>query len=307
MKNEEKLKQLLTQYWIKTGRIGKHSNNIVYSHYNLLNSTLKVKPEDLFEQIYKNKFNPENYLNRCSWSKVISDANLSEYLNEEYIKMALCINDSRPALGKGEFLLVSCFGNLGLAHENGDIITLDSKLKIEMKGKRASLNGDSKQYKEMSKRIMVCVFNSLGLPINSELTNHEHFNRSESIFLNDVIKKHNISDENISKMFMHLQNYNEKLLDKQLATCATKLFRQSSNADIFSIVAAEQLCVYAKLEKFNYLTLCNDNGFQCFKTPLKNFDNEISYEELQNALRIINNLSISSWYTGTKSMEISIQ
>ena len=300
MIDEKNLTPYLVQYWVKTNRRGKHES-MPMEHLKLLNSCLKVHAEDLFEQIYQNKFNPESCNAMQSWGNFLEQAKLKEYLDESYVPMALEITSKQPAIGVGEFLFVSCYCNLAFASDAGDLITLDTKKKIELKGNRSSLSGDRKNYKTMNTSVMTSIYSPFNQ--NAASANHDHFNRHEAMNLAEIIKSHNATDNQVIQMFMHLQNNIDE--SYKLAKCATQLYRQG--IDLFTLAGAEQLCNYLYTEHADYLMMTNKEGYVCFQNPIAGKSlNNITVDDLSNAVRIVNNISLSSWDASTKGMSISI-
>lgn len=299
MANENDLKNLLRQYWIEGKRQGKHETMPV-EHFKLLNSTLKAKPEDLFNQIYENRFNPDEIKSNRSWEDFLNKAKLSEYLSPDYVKYGLEITSSRPAIGMGEFLFVSCYCNLSFAPGHGDLVMLDTHKRIEMKGKRSSLSGDKKGYKEMGDRVMTSVYSPFKQ--NAESAKHDHFSRSEARNLEEIIKKTNATDEQVTQMFMHLQNWN--IEDRKLAEIATSYFRKTN--DLFRITGAEHICIYMREEQADYLMLTNNSGYCCFGNPLANRSKGISEQDFERALFIADHITLSSWNAQSKGISINI-
>ena len=87
----------------------------------MLERNLIAKPEDLFEQLNSNKFTFQNF-GPIKLVSFLKKAKLDSYLKPEYVEDALKVTTPQPAIGKGEFLLVSCFKNINFAQESGDLI-----------------------------------------------------------------------------------------------------------------------------------------------------------------------------------------
>lgn len=306
----QELKNEVLKYW-SNGRAGKHKD-VIEQHALILNSTLKVKPADFFEQVNNNHFDAKAF-DLISWNDFLRKTNLAEYVDESYVKLALDVTASRPALGKGEFLLVSCLGNLAFAPESGDIITTDSHEKIELKGMRATMAGDKPFYRTMNRDVMNNIF--AVLPNNSVRANHDYFSDDDGRFLDNYIRKMRTTytadvkiKDTVKAIFKQLQNVTP--LDDSIAKeCAE--YYLSSDYGIFEVTGALHLCSYLLAERANYIIMTNSDGFCCFKNPItKGGSSYITKQDLANAMTFFNNdtrcIKLSSWQKGTKGMEISI-
>ena len=110
--NPNNLKDCLTKFWTpkKCGKSGE-PEDFIEQHDMILGRTLMADPADLLEQLEENIFNFQKF-DMIEWSDFLRRANLAEYLKSDYIRLALDVTTTRPAIGKGEFLFVSCFSNL---------------------------------------------------------------------------------------------------------------------------------------------------------------------------------------------------
>ena len=307
--------ELITQvkkYW-SNNRFGKHKD-VIAQHAIILNSTLKVDASDLFEQIYNNKFDVKAFP-LVAWSSFLTKAKLAEYLDPTYVNLALDVTTGRPALGKGEFLLVSCFGNLAFEQNAGDLITLDTHEKIELKGMRSTLSGDKQIYKTMNSGVMTSIFSSF--PQKQDTDIHDRFSREDGQKLDTMLRALTVQKNNSEKVnailkntFKHLQNISNE--DNKLAEAATNYYLHSSDKDIFLVTGAMHLCTYMTVEHADYLIVTNNDGFCCYANPAKGASSVsgITEQHIANAVAIFNNntlsLKLSTWQTRTKGMEISI-
>lgn len=275
------LNKCLVDYWTAK-KCGKHTE-IIKQHGMLLLKNLKVDPEDLFEQINENKFTFQTF-KLIPWSEFLNRANLAEYLKPEYIKDALEVTTSRPAIGKGEFLFVSCFGNLGFASGKGDIIDLNTNRTCEFKGVRSTLSGDNKTYKQMNKSLIYSVFSLF--ETGGEYT---HFNRECAAEIDKLLKdKPNL----LPKVLERLQNVSEP--NMKVSRAFAELY--NIKPDIFNIVGAMQLYIYMNVQKASYILFTNNEGFCCYEKP----------QTPQDAYRIVTELKLSSWMEGDYGMTIGL-
>ena len=278
------IKSYLAKFWTpkKCGKCGEPSD-FINQHDMILGETLIADPKDLLEQLNENIFNFQNF-DLITWDSFLKNAKLAEYLKPDYIKYALDVTTSRPAIGKGEFLFVSCFSNLGFAQGKGDIVDLKSGKKCEFKGLRSTLSGDGKEYKQMNKSLIFSIFSLFNTG-----TSHDHFNRkcAEDIdkllsekpdLLPEVLKKlQNLVKPNISFIKPFAELYNIK-------------------NDIFNIVGAMQLSLYLKTQDAQYIMFTNNEGFRCFEYP----------KSEEEAYDIVKSLKLSSWLTRDYGMTIGL-
>ena len=183
------LNQLLPEYWTKK-KCGKHSG-LAEQHGMLLMKNLLVKPEDLFEQIRQNTFTFKDF-SKIPWSDFLKRANLAEYLKSNYINDAMNVTTARPAIGKGEFLFVSCFSNLGFSQGKGDLVDLRNGQAVEFKGIRSTLSGDAKEFtgaKQMNKSLIYSVFSFL--PKETNFHKKEKLHEDEDFMLHLMFKSWN--------------------------------------------------------------------------------------------------------------------
>lgn len=275
------LNKCLIDYWTAK-KCGKHTE-IAKQHGMLLLKNLKVDPDDLFEQINENTFKFQTFP-LIQWSDFLKRANLAEYLKPEYIKDALEVTTSRPAIGRGEFLFVSCFSNLGFANGKGDIIDLKTNRICEFKGIRSTLSGDNKAFKQMNKSLIYSVFS-----LFETGGEYDHFNRDCAAQLDNLLKDHpNI----LPKVLERLQNVSEP--NMKVSRAFAELYK--IKPDLFNVVGAMQLFIYMLVQNASYILLTNNEGFCCYEKP----------QTPQDAYRIVTELKLSSWQTGDYGMTIGI-
>lgn len=275
------LNKCLNDYWTDK-KSGKH-NELAKQHGMLLLKNLKVGPEDLFEQVNENIFKFQTFP-LILWKDFLIRANLAEYLKPEYIKDALEITSLRPAIGKGEFLFVSCFSNLGFSSGKGDIIDLNTGKICEFKGIRSTLSGDNKIYKQMNKSLIYSIFS-----LFETSAEYDHFNRDCAAKLDDLLKdRPNL----LIKVLERLQNVSAP--NTKVSHAFVDLY--NIKHDLFNVVGAMQLFIYMLIQKASYILLTNNDGFCCYERP----------QTTMEAFKIIKELKLSSWQTGDYGMTIGI-
>ena len=275
------LNELLPKFWTKQ-KCGKHEG-LDNQHGMLLMKHLLVNPKDFFEQLKINIFTFQNF-SKIAWSDFLKRANLSEYLKPEYLNDALNITTARPAIGKGEFLFVSCFSNIGFSTGKGDLIDLRNNILVEFKGIRSTVSGDGKQYKQMNRSLMYSVFSQFDTSCQTD-----HFNRDCAEELDELLKQHPNKTVKVLTLLQNITNENTKIAEE-----FASLYKLKGN--IFNIVGAMQLYTYLRLQKATYLLMTNEQGFCCFECPKQPID----------AYNIITNIKLSSWETGNRGMTIGI-
>ena len=275
------LNKCLNDYWTDK-KSGKH-NELAKQHGMLLLKNLKAEPEDLFEQINENIFKFQTF-SLIPWNDFLIRANLAEYLKPEYIKDALEITSLRPAIGKGEFLFVSCFSNLGFSSGKGDIIDLNTGKICEFKGIRSTLSGDNKIYKQMNKSLIYSIFS-----LFETSAEYDHFNRDCAAKLDDLLKdRPNL----LVKVLERLQNVSAP--NTKISHAFVDLY--NIKHDLFNVVGAMQLFIYMLVQRASYILLTNNDGFCCYERP----------QTPMEAFKIIKELKLSSWQTGDYGMTIGI-
>lgn len=275
------LNKCLNDYWTDK-KSGKH-NELAKQHGMLLLKNLKAEPEDLFEQVNENIFKFQTF-SLIPWNDFLIRANLAEYLKPEYIKDALEITSLRPAIGKGEFLFVSCFSNLGFSSGKGDIIDLNTGKICEFKGIRSTLSGDNKIYKQMNKSLIYSIFS-----LFETSAEYDHFNRDCAAKLDDLLKdRPNL----LVKVLERLQNVSAP--NTKISHAFVDLY--NIKHDLFNVVGAMQLFIYMLVQRASYILLTNNDGFCCYERP----------QTPMEAFKIIKELKLSSWQTGDYGMTIGI-
>lgn len=275
------LNTLLPKFWTEK-KCGKH-DGLAAQHGMLLMKNLLVKPEDLFEQLEKNRFTFGN-LAKIQWSEFLNRAKLAEYLKPNYINDALNVTTARPAIGKGEFLFASCFANIGFNPGKGDLVDMNTGDNIEFKGIRSTLSGDGKEYRQMNKSLMYSIFS-----LFNTSTQFDHFNRDSARELDRLLRIQPEKTYNVLKLLQNISNASDKVANE-----FTRLYKMKN--DIFNVAGAMQLHIYMTLQRATFLVMTNEQGFCCFNKPT----------DAMSAYNIITSIKLSSWETGNRAMTIGI-
>ena len=275
----------LKDYW--NGKLGKYGDELVREHAKELKAYSIASISDIIDHLEQNKFRLETY-SKTSWSKFLNIAKLSEYLRPGYITDALAITTHQPAMGQGEFLFVSCFKNIAINSESGDLIDTSTHEKIEFKGNRSSFAGESKdklKYKEMNDNLMYSICSLFDIVENSKGS----FDREFCKMIDGKLKE---QPEMIDKVINICQNIEPD------SHTITKMFAQlyKEKEDLYHVVAAMHCYTYLKLQKTNWLVVTNDNGFAIFKAP----------EDAEDAWSIVKQLKLGTWGKQNKSIELSL-
>jgi hypothetical protein len=290
--DKSELDGLIHDFW-SNGKSGKHnSSDLEKIHKDILDRDLLVNPSDLFEQLNVNKFTFQDF-GPIKLSSFLSKSKLDSYLNSEYIEDALKVKTAQPAIGKGEFLLVSCFKNINFSNESGDLVDTDGN-KIEVKGSHSCIGG-SAGFDQMNKSIMFSIYNVFN-------TNPD-FDSLTISCSNDLQNKLANNPSLVKKVMLLLQNNHNK--SNSLAAEMEKLFNEKINGNsneqtnlLLNIVAAAHLFAYLKLQKANFLFAINDRVFSGFSSP-NSLDK--SYDI------IIKHFKINGWTTGNTGITFTLK
>ena len=279
--NTSVLDKYIKDFW-SDEKSGKHPQ-LAKKHKEILEKDLIAKPEDLFEQLKQNKFVFQNF-GPLKIVNFLKNAKLDSYLKPEYVEHCLEVTTPQPAIGKGEFLLVSCFSNINFSSKSGDLVDDDGN-KIEVKGSHAAIGGP-KYFKQMNKSIMFSIYNLFGTnPDFPDLTME---------CAEDLQTKLIDNPDNIKKAMLLLQNNSQE--SNSLAEAMKTLFNDTH--DLLNVVAAAHLYAYLKLQKANFLFAINDKYFAGFATPK---DLKQSYEIIKN------NFKVNGWTTGNEGITFTLR
>lgn len=278
--NGGELSKYLKEFWTEK-KCGKHPE-LMDKHKAILLNDLVVSPKDLFEQLNKNIFTFQNF-GPIKLSEFLTKAKLDSYLKPEYLQHALTVTTHQPAIGKGEFLLVSCFKNINFSFESGDL-TDDNGNRIEVKGNHSSIAGVN-GFKQMNKSIMFSIYR-----LFNTNPDYEDLTMKCAENLEDLLSK---NPEQIKKTMLLLQNNVKE--SYELANNMTELYNETPH--LLDIVAAAHLFVYLKVQNANYLMALNDKAFAGFEAP----------KTLRQSYEIIKHFNVNGWTTGNKGITFTLK
>lgn len=280
--NGNVLETKIKEFWSKE-KCGKHPE-IGKKHKDILNRTLRAKPEDFFEQLNENRFILKTFGPR-PLNKFLAEAKIDDYVSQDYIKLCNDVHTPEPAIGKGEFLIVSTYKNINFSFESGDLID-DEGNKIEVKGVKAQFGGD-RGFKQMSKNVIFGIFREF------------ESNRNENGLTLEVIDELSLllqeNTEKTKTVMKQLQNM-DGISSDRLADDMAAIF--SKTKDLKNIIAAAHLMIYAKLQKANYLLAFNDKNYACFKIST-------SFEDAYEIVK--NNFDVNGWTNGDRGITITLR
>lgn len=278
--NNVDLTKCLKEFWTEK-KCGKHPE-LAAKHKAILMQDCLVKPSDLFEQINQNKFTFQNF-GPINLNTFLKKAKLDSYLKPEYLQHALSVTTHQPAIGKGEFLLVSCFKNINFAFESGDLIDDDGN-RIEVKGQHAPIGGVS-GFKQMNKSIMFSIYRLFG-----KNPDYQDFTMDCALELEKLLQ----DNPSAAKKVMLLLQNNEKE-SQSLANTMVELFNETGH--LLETIAAAHLWVYLKIQKANFLFALNDKVFAGFAAP----------QTLKQSYEIIKHFKINGWTTGNRGITFTLK
>lgn len=278
--NGAELTKCLKDFWTEK-KCGKHPE-LMAKHKAILMQDCLVKPSDLFEQINQNEFTFQNF-GPLNLNTFLKKAKLDSYLKPEYLQHALSVTTHQPAIGKGEFLFVSCFKNINFAFESGDLIDDDGN-RIEVKGQHAPIGGVT-GFKQMNKSIMFSIYRLFG-----RNPDYKDFTMDCALELEKLLK----DNPNAAKKVMLLLQNNEKE-SQSLASTMVELFNETGH--LLETIAATHLWVYLKLQKANFLLALNDKVFAGFAAP----------QTLKQSYEIIKHFKINGWTTGNRGITFTLK
>lgn len=278
--NAPSLSKHLNSFWTDV-KCGKHPE-LSKKHKAILQNDLLVSPEDLFEQLNKNTFTFQNF-GPLPFHSFLKNAKLDSYLKPEYVEHALSVTTHQPAIGKGEFLLVSCFKNINFAQGSGDLVDTDGN-RIEVKGSHAPIGGP-KGFKQMNKSIMFSVYRLFNTNPDFDDLTMDCANNLE-LLLKD-------NPDKTKKVMLLLQNNEHE--SNNLANDMTELYNKTGH--LLEVIAAAHLYAYLKIQNANFLFAVNDKLFAGFTAP----------KTLSQSYDIIKNFNVNGWTTGNKGITFTLK
>lgn len=279
------LRELLDKFWTKE-KAGRHPD-LKKDHEDILLKTLRVDPEYLNNDLLNNKLKLRNLT--APVESILRNSKLSGDLSSNYIQLCMNVTSERPAIGKGEFLFVASFSNIGFSPDHGDLIDLDNKARIEVKGVSAVLgNSQNQRYKPMSEPLMRAVFRILEI---EDVAKQDHYLNPD--VAKKIKEKIGLDRNKAKQIFTFLQNLRNE--NEALAASAVEVYFREKQ--LIRTVAAMHLYAYMKLEKNSFFLILNDKKFSIFESP----------KTLSDAYAIIDELSLKSWHQGEYGIKVTLR
>lgn len=272
----------MTEFWTSK-KLGKHPHiakqaELLYEHYAICSA------DKLFERLMQSTFEFGNY-GPIAWKNILEEANLDDCLKQEYVDEALKVTTARPAIGKGEFLFVSLFKNVGFAKEKGDLIDVNTNEKIEVKGDYSTIgNGNSQKFFTLSQRRLNALCNMLHISTIHTINATTCAEIKAAIGINFELAK---------KVLTILCNTTYTYLE--VVEAALKYYQNSKH--LLLTIAAMHLYCYMQLEDTDYLLAVNKDKFMCFDKP----------KSLYDAAEILKHFELHEWKVGESGIKVSLK
>jgi hypothetical protein len=279
------LEAIVNEYWTKE-KLGKHPE-LKKDYLEIVEKCLLVEPDLFKSDLFKNRIKLRNL--RGPLNGILINSKLNGDLRPNYIKMCLDVTTSRPAIGKGEFLFVASFANLGFSSGRGDLVDLNTKERIEVKGVSAVLgNAQSGRFRQMSGERMWTIFRELG--INDVARSDYYLSEENAKKIKQAI---GLDRDRARTVLTHLQNLRNE--NESLARASVDLYFDKKQ--LIRTVAAVHLYSYMRVEQDDYLLILNDSEFSLFKSP----------SNLYEAYEIVNALSVKPWHQGEYGIKVTLR
>ncbi len=272
----------MSEFWTSK-KLGKHQQlakqaELLYEHYAL------CTPDKLLARLQQSTFEFGNY-GPIAWKNILEDANLDDCLKPEYVTEALKVTTTRPAIGKGEFLFVSIFNNVGFAKGKGDLIDVNTNEKVEVKGISSTIgNGNSNAFATLNQSRL----NAIGYMLKrtpTSVIDAAACNVIKSAMGKDVKTVYNV-----------LSALRNTAMDYREVTEAACNFYFNTGKLLLTI-AAMHLYSYMHIEDTNYLLAVNNEKFRCFERP----------NTLVEAAEILKNFEIHGWKIGESGVTVTLK
>lgn len=274
----------MNEFWTSE-KLGKHPQ--VAEEAARLFKQYAICPADkLLARLKESKFKFGN-VGPISWNNLLTKADLDDCLQQDYIKAALKVTTAQPAIGKGEFVFVSLFDNIGFAKDHGDLIDLQTKKKAEVKGISSALcNGYSDKYRQLNQAILSAVFRNFKLSppgrldagACKELERFASHSDRELYYILDAFRNTTVSH-------------------RPVVESAMANFKNRTNHNLLTTIAAMHLYDYLRMEQTDYLLAVNNNQFMCFNAPTN----------VYQAASILEYFTIDGWQIGKRGMTVTLK
>lgn len=283
--SKPELVTLVNDYWTAR-KLGKHTE-LKRDHLNILEKTLLVDPNLFRDDLFNNKIKLENKAGTLK--QLLTDTKLNGDLRSNYLSLCLSVTTERPAIGKGEFLFAASFSNLGFSKDTGDLITLDTNEKIEVKGISATMgNAQSGKFRQMTEQTMRTVFRALDI---NDVAKSDYYLSAENA--KKIKKAIGLDNDKASQIFTFLQNLRNE--NEALSRAAVQLYFDKKQ--LIRTVAAMHLYSYMRIEKDDYLLILNDRDFCLSKVP----------SSLYEAYELVDKLSVKPWHQGEYGIKVTLR
>lgn len=285
----------MNEFWTSE-KLGKHPQ-VAEEAARLFKQYALCPADKLLARLKESRFKFGN-VGPISWNSLLTKANLDDCLKQDYVKAALKVTTAQPAIGKGEFLFVSLFDNVGFAKDHGDLIDLQTKKKVEVKGISSALcNGYSSNYRQLTQGP------DEYRPLNQEA------------ILNTVFKKFKLSPpakldagscKELERFASHDDDALYYILDAFRNTAVSRRpviesamanYKNRSKHNLLSTIAAMHLYDYLKTEHTDYFLAVNNNQFMCFTAPTN----------VYQAASILEYFTIDGWQIGKRGMTVTLK
>ena len=285
----------MNEFWTKE-KLGKHPQ-VAEEAARLFKQYAMCPADKLLARLKESTFKFGN-VGPISWNSLLAKANLDDCLKQDYIKAALKVTTAQPAIGKGEFLFVSLFNNVGFAKDHGDLIDLQTKKKTEVKGISSALcNGYSSNYRQLlqgpdeyrplnQEAILNTVFKKFKLSPPSKL------DAGACKELERVVSRDDDALYYVLDAFRNTSASHRPVVESAIAN-----FKNRSKHSLLSTIAAMHLYDYLKTEHTDYFLAVNNNQFMCFTAPTN----------VYQAASILEYFTIDGWQIGKRGMTVTLK
>ena len=274
----------MNEFWT-TEKLGKHPQ-VAEEAARLFKQYALCSADKLLARLKESNFKFGN-VGPISWNTLLAKADLDDCLKQDYIKAALKVTTAQPAIGKGEFVFVSLFNNIGFAKDHGDLIDLQTKKKAEVKGISSALcNGYSDKYRQLNQAILNTVFKNFKIAVPAKL---------DAGSCRELERYASHSDKELYYILDAFRNTTQS--HRQVIESAMSNYKNRTKHNLLTTIAAMHLYDYLKMEQMNYLLAVNNNQFMCFDAPTN----------VYQAANILEYFSIDGWQIGKRGMTVTLK
>ena len=274
----------MNEFWTKE-KLGKHPQ-VAETAARLFKEYAICSSEQLLARLQESVYKFGNVA-PIAWKDLLTKANLDDCLRQEYVTEALKVTTAQPAIGKGEFLLVSLFSNIGFTKDHGDLIDLTTKKRAEVKGIFSAIcNGYSDTYRQLTAELLRAIFAKYKMTPPAKLDKQACKSLEQFALKSDADLRYILTECRNTSM-THIPVINS----------AMSSFRSRSQPDLLLTIAGMHLYDYLKLENSQYFIAVNDKQFECFVAP----------QNVYQAVEILKHFSIDGWQIGKRGVTITLK